>query len=167
MYTLSLYKWYVPFCFIWQCSSINETICHGIPDARELQEGDICNVDISVYWHDGQEGYHGDLNETFFVGKVSEEARRLVQTTYECLEKAIEMVKPRTLYRQVGHAIQKHASAAGFSVVKAYCGHGVGMYVVRGCSLLCSLLCVSMLHSCSYYDCTMYFVYICMMCIFV
>jgi Xaa-Pro aminopeptidase len=66
---------------------VNEVICHGIPDARPLQEGDIVNVDVSVFLN----GYHGDLNETFFVGKVDDVSRRLVQTTYECLQKAIEI----------------------------------------------------------------------------
>lgn len=103
------------------CTSVNEVICHGIPDARELQEGDICNVDITVY-HDG---YHGDLNETFFVGKVDENSRRLVQVAYECMMKGISIVHPGERYRNVGNEIQKHAQANGFSVVRTYCGHGI------------------------------------------
>jgi methionyl aminopeptidase len=103
------------------CTSVNEVICHGIPDARPLKNGDICNVDVTVY----HQGYHGDLNETFYVGEVSEVASRLVKTTYECLQKAIEIVKPGVKYRDVGNVIQKHAQNHGFSVVRSYCGHGI------------------------------------------
>ncbi|RMC13767.1 hypothetical protein DUI87_08849 [Hirundo rustica rustica] len=103
------------------CTSVNEVICHGIPDRRPLQEGDIVNVDITVY----RNGYHGDLNETFYVGDVDEGARRLVQTTYECLMQAIDAVKPGVRYRELGNIIQKHAQANGFSVVRSYCGHGI------------------------------------------
>ena len=103
------------------CTSVNEVICHGIPDSRPLQNGDICNVDVTVY----HRGYHGDLNETLFVGEVSEKVKKLVTNTWECLEEAIKMVKPGTKYRDVGNVIQKHASAAGFSVVRSYCGHGI------------------------------------------
>lgn len=103
------------------CTSVNEVICHGIPDRRPLQEGDIVNVDITLY----RSGYHGDLNETFFVGDVDEGARKLVQTTYECLMHAIDAVKPGVRYRELGNIIQKHAQANGFSVVRSYCGHGI------------------------------------------
>ncbi|KAL4641625.1 methionine aminopeptidase 1 [Arapaima gigas] len=103
------------------CTSVNEVICHGIPDRRPLQEGDILNVDITVY----RNGYHGDLNETFFVGDVDEGAKKLVQTTYECLMQAIDSVKPGVRYRELGNIIQKHAQANGFSVVRSYCGHGI------------------------------------------
>jgi len=104
------------------CTSVNEVICHGIPDFRPLQNGDICNVDVTVY----HRGYHGDLNETLFVGEVSERARDLVVNTWECLEKAItECVKPGTKYREVGNVIQKHATSGGYSVVRSYCGHGI------------------------------------------
>eukprot|EP00211_Chloroparvula_japonica_P017002 CAMPEP_0119125120 /NCGR_PEP_ID=MMETSP1310-20130426/4494_1 /TAXON_ID=464262 /ORGANISM="Genus nov. species nov., Strain RCC2339" /LENGTH=279 /DNA_ID=CAMNT_0007115151 /DNA_START=290 /DNA_END=1126 /DNA_ORIENTATION=- len=104
------------------CTSVNEVICHGIPDSRPLEDGDICNVDITVYF----QGFHGDLNETFFVGNVDEESKKLVKVTYECLEKAIAKVKPGELYRNIGNVITKHANANGFSVVKSYCGHGIG-----------------------------------------
>eukprot|EP01090_Pellita_catalonica_P014964 TRINITY_DN392_c0_g1_i1.p1 TRINITY_DN392_c0_g1~~TRINITY_DN392_c0_g1_i1.p1 ORF type:complete len:413 (-),score=60.06 TRINITY_DN392_c0_g1_i1:44-1249(-) len=104
------------------CTSINEVICHGIPDSRRLEEGDIVNVDVCVYLN----GYHADLNETFFVGKCSEEAQKLVQVTYESLQQAIEACKPGMLYRDIGGVITKHVHQNGFSVVKAYCGHGVG-----------------------------------------
>ncbi|KAG8134425.1 putative Methionine aminopeptidase protein [Naja naja] len=78
-------------------------------------------VDITVY----RNGYHGDLNETFYVGEVDEGAKRLVQTTYECLMQAIDAVKPGVRYRELGNIIQKHAQANGFSVVRSYCGHGI------------------------------------------
>ncbi|TMS38144.1 hypothetical protein L596_004933 [Steinernema carpocapsae] len=104
------------------CTSVNEVICHGIPDLRPLENGDLCNVDVTVY----HRGFHGDLNETFLVGdKVDEKSRKLVQTTYECLSEAIKIVKPGTKFREIGDVIQKHAHANGFSVVRTYCGHGI------------------------------------------
>ncbi len=104
------------------CTSLNEVICHGIPDFRPLQDGDIVNLDVSVYYN----GYHSDLNETFLVGPVDDDGRRLVETSFRCLAAAIEMVKPGTLYRDFGTAISKVAKAAGCSVVNTYCGHGIG-----------------------------------------
>ncbi|KAF8379276.1 hypothetical protein HHK36_028709 [Tetracentron sinense] len=104
------------------CTSVNEVICHGIPDGRRLEDGDIVNVDVTVYY----KGVHGDLNETYFVGKVDEGSQQLVQCTYECLEKAISIVKPGVRFREVGEVINRHASMMGFSVVKSYCGHGIG-----------------------------------------
>jgi len=104
------------------CTSINEVVCHGIPDNRELEDGDIINIDISTYY----DGVHGDLNETYLVGNVDEQGRKLVQTTSECLQKSIEIVKPGTMYREVGNVISKHAQSNGFSVVRSYCGHGIG-----------------------------------------
>ncbi|RUS90082.1 hypothetical protein EGW08_002124 [Elysia chlorotica] len=103
------------------CTSINEVICHGIPDMRPLQDGDIMNVDISAY----HRGYHGDANETYFVGNVSDSAKKLVKTTHECLMMAIDQVKPGVRYRDIGNVIQKHAQANGYSVVRTYCGHGI------------------------------------------
>lgn len=103
------------------CTSVNEVICHGIPDMRPLEDGDICNVDITVF----HRGFHGDLNETFFVGNVGEQHKKLVQVTYECLSKAIDIVKPGERYREIGNVIEKHARANGFSVVRSYCGHGI------------------------------------------
>lgn len=103
------------------CTSVNEVICHGIPDLRPLADGDICNVDVTVFHH----GYHGDLNETFLVGNVSESAKKLVKVTWECLDKAIQIVKPGEKYREIGNVIQKHAQSNGFSVVRSYCGHGI------------------------------------------
>ncbi|URE39442.1 Heat shock protein [Musa troglodytarum] len=104
------------------CTSVNEVICHGIPDARKLKDGDIVNVDVTVYY----KGVHGDLNETFFVGEVDEASQQLVRCTYECLEKAISIVKPGVRFREVGEVISRHAQMSGFSVVKSFCGHGIG-----------------------------------------
>ncbi|XP_063902002.1 methionine aminopeptidase 1-like, partial [Zophobas morio] len=103
------------------CTSVNEVICHGIPDQRPLREGDIVNIDVTLY-HDG---YHGDLNETVFVGKADESSIRLIKSTYECLQKAIRICRPGALYRSIGEIIQSHATACGLSVVRSYCGHGI------------------------------------------
>jgi methionyl aminopeptidase len=105
------------------CTSVNEVICHGIPDYREIQDGDIVNIDVTTY---NKGGYHGDLNETFCVGNVDEEGRRVVKTAFDCLSYAVEMVRPGTLYRDLGNIIQKVASANKCSVVRTYCGHGIG-----------------------------------------
>jgi len=105
------------------CTSVNEVICHGIPDSRELVDGDIMNCDVTVFYN----GFHADLNETWLIGDShTEKDKLLVQTTYECLELAIAACKPGKLYRDVGAVIQKHASKNGLSVVRTYCGHGVG-----------------------------------------
>lgn len=103
------------------CTSVNEVICHGIPDSRALEDGDIVNIDVTVY----HGGYHGDLNETFYVGKPDIASRKLVIGAYKCLQAAIQQVKPGTLYRNLGNHIEKEASAAGLSVVRTYCGHGI------------------------------------------
>eukprot|EP01006_Ploeotia_vitrea_P017421 TRINITY_DN48539_c0_g2_i1.p1 TRINITY_DN48539_c0_g2~~TRINITY_DN48539_c0_g2_i1.p1 ORF type:complete len:423 (+),score=25.71 TRINITY_DN48539_c0_g2_i1:23-1270(+) len=103
------------------CTSINEVICHGIPDSRIMEEGDIVNIDVTCFYN----GFHGDLNETCYVGKVDEASKKLVHGAYECLQKAIAEVKPGTLYRSVGGVIEKHAKSMGLSVVRTYCGHGI------------------------------------------
>ncbi|SPP81281.1 blast:Methionine aminopeptidase 1 [Drosophila guanche] len=103
------------------CTSVNEVICHGIPDKRPLEDGDLCNIDVTVFHH----GFHGDLNETFFVGNVSEKHKKLVQVTHEALTKAIELVRPGVKYREIGNVIQKYVTPHGFSVVRNYCGHGI------------------------------------------
>lgn len=103
------------------CTSVNEVICHGIPDKRPLKDGDIVNIDVSLY-HDG---FHSDLNETYLVGDVDETGRKLVECSRECLAKAIELCRPGVRYREVGDVIQKVADSYGFSVVRTYCGHGV------------------------------------------
>eukprot|EP01133_Synstelium_polycarpum_P003770 gene3770-4346_t len=104
------------------CTSVNEVICHGIPDLRPLLDGDILNVDVTLYY----KGFHCDLNETYLIGNVDEAGKKLVKVAYECLEKSMEILKPGVLYREIGEVVQKHATANGFSVVKNYCGHGVG-----------------------------------------
>ncbi|KAJ3294909.1 Methionine aminopeptidase 1 [Borealophlyctis nickersoniae] len=107
------------------CTSVNEVICHGIPDGYALQDGDIVNIDVSCV-HDG---FHADLNATYLAGNVDEAGRRLVKNARECLDKAIATVKPGMLYRDIGTIIQKHAQSEGFSVVRSYCGHGVGRFL--------------------------------------
>jgi len=103
------------------CTSINEVICHGIPDDRPLEEGDIVNLDITCFYN----GYHGDLNETLFVGKCDEESVHLVKTAYECLMASVNEVKPNAKYRDMGAFIQKHAQANNLQVTRTYCGHGI------------------------------------------
>ncbi|SAM08464.1 hypothetical protein [Absidia glauca] len=103
------------------CTSVNEVICHGIPDQRPLKDGDILNLDVSCYYG----GFHGDLNETYLVGNVDEKGQHLVKTSRECLEKAIAIVKPGVRYRDLGKVITDHATKNGFSVVRTICGHGI------------------------------------------
>jgi methionyl aminopeptidase len=104
------------------CTSVNEVICHGIPDDRALLDGDIVNIDVTVYL----DGVHGDTNATFCVGRVDPESRRLVRVTEECLDLGIEAVKPGAPVSDIGRAIETHAHAAGFFVVRAFVGHGIG-----------------------------------------
>jgi len=104
------------------CTSVNEVICHGIPDMRKFEDGDIVNVDVSCYF----DGMHGDVNETWLIGEVAEEHKLLARTSYECLNLAIETVRPGQLIREVGNVITKHAHKNGCSVVRTYCGHGIG-----------------------------------------
>jgi len=106
------------------CTSVNEVICHGIPDLRPLKDGDIVNIDISVYY----KGFHGDVNETYPVGTVKEDSLKLIQVTYECLDLAINETKSGTLIRDFGKIISKHAGKSGLSVVRSYCGHGIGRF---------------------------------------
>jgi methionyl aminopeptidase len=104
------------------CTSVNEVICHGIPDDRPLRDGDIVNFDVTLY----REGVHGDTNATFFVGSVDEQSQRLVRVTRECLARGIEAVKPGRPLNVIGRAIQSHAEANGYSVVRDFVGHGIG-----------------------------------------
>jgi methionyl aminopeptidase len=104
------------------CTSVNEVICHGIPDSTVLKDGDIVNCDVTVYL----DGVHGDTNATFLVGEVDEQSRRLVDVTRECLELGIAAVRPGAQVRDIGRAIQQHAEGAGFGVVRAFVGHGIG-----------------------------------------
>lgn len=105
------------------CTSVNEVVCHGIPDGRPLEDGDIINLDVTVYYN----GFHGDLNETYTVGdNVDQRALHLISTAKRCLEDAISICKPGVRYRQIGDVIQKIANESGFSVAKSYGGHGIG-----------------------------------------
>ena len=104
------------------CTSINEVICHGIPDDRRLNEGEIVNCDVTIYL----DGVHGDHSETFLVGRCDPEAERLVRVTRECLWHGIGAVRPGGRVNEIGRAIQDHAHAAGFGVVRMFVGHGVG-----------------------------------------
>lgn len=105
------------------CTSVNSEICHGIPTDKPLKNGDIVNVDITVY----KNGFHGDTSRTFFVGdKVSPQAKRLTQITYECMWLGIMQVKPGNHLGDIGHAIQVHAEKHAYSVVEEFCGHGIG-----------------------------------------
>jgi methionyl aminopeptidase len=104
------------------CTSVNEVICHGIPDSTVLKDGDIVNCDVTIYLN----GVHGDTNATFFVGDVDDASRRLVEVTRECLEVGIAAVKPGNRVRDIGRAIQEHAEGNGFGVVRAFVGHGIG-----------------------------------------
>ena len=104
------------------CTSVNHQVCHGIPGDKKLKKGDIVNIDITVI----KDGYHGDTSKMFFVGEPSIQARRLVQVTHEAMLKGIEIVRPGAHLGDIGHVIQRHAEAHGFSVVREYCGHGIG-----------------------------------------
>jgi methionyl aminopeptidase len=104
------------------CTSLNHQVCHGIPGKRILKQGDIINIDITVI----KDGYHGDTSKMFFVGDASPLARRVVQVSYECMCIGIEMVRPGARLGDIGYAIQDHAESHHFSVVREYCGHGIG-----------------------------------------
>ena len=105
------------------CSSINQVICHGIPDNNKtLKDGDILNIDVTVI----KDGWHGDTSKMFLVGKCAPHNERLVKVTQECLYKGIEVVKPGACLGDIGHAIQRHAEENHYSVVEDYCGHGIG-----------------------------------------
>lgn len=105
------------------CTSINQVICHGIPsDDKALKKGDIVNIDITVI----KDEYHGDTSQMFFVGEPSPANRRLVEITQECLYLGIDMVKPGVRLGDIGAAIQQHAESNHYSVVREYCGHGIG-----------------------------------------
>ncbi|WP_145130936.1 type I methionyl aminopeptidase [Pseudomonas sp. URMO17WK12:I11] len=104
-------------------TSVDHVVCHGMPDADEvLKEGSIVNVDITLE----QGGYIADSSKMYAIGQIDDEARRLVDTTYAALWKGIEQVRPGATLGDIGHAVQAHAEAAGYSVVREYCGHGIG-----------------------------------------
>ncbi|MBT8150752.1 MAG: type I methionyl aminopeptidase [Gammaproteobacteria bacterium] len=105
------------------CTSVNQVVCHGIPsDKKVLKAGDIINIDITVI----KDGYHGDTSKMFCVGTVAPHARRLIEITRECLLIGIDLVKPGTTLGDIGHAIYQHATKNHYSVVREYCGHGIG-----------------------------------------
>lgn len=105
------------------CTSINEVVCHGIPsDKKVLKQGDIVNIDITVI----KDGYHGDTSQMFAIGKVAPHAERLMAITRECLYRGIEVVRPGATLGDIGHVIQQHAEQNYYSVVREYCGHGIG-----------------------------------------
>jgi len=104
------------------CTSINHVVCHGIPGDKPLKDGDTLNIDVTVI----KDGYHGDTSRMFHVGTVPVWAERLSQVTQECMYKAIEIVKPGCRLGDIGEVIQKHAEKNGFSVVREFCGHGIG-----------------------------------------
>ncbi|MBE9207571.1 type I methionyl aminopeptidase [Nostoc sp. LEGE 06077] len=104
------------------CTSVNEVICHGIPNAKQiLKEGDIINIDVTPI----VDGYHGDTSKTFIVGEPSEKAKKLVEVTQECLYRGIAEVKPGAKMGDIGAAIQEYAESEGFSVVRDFVGHGI------------------------------------------
>ena len=106
------------------CTSINDVVCHGIPDEKEiLRDGDIVNVDVSTIL----DGYYSDASRMFMIGNVSPEKKRLVEVTKECLQIGMEASKPFGFVGDIGYAIQKHAQKNGYSVVRDLCGHGVGL----------------------------------------
>jgi methionyl aminopeptidase len=104
------------------CTSVNEVILHGIPDSRPLQDGDIVNLDITIYL----DGMHGDCSATFAVGEVAASSRQLMRVTRECMELGISAVKPGRPISDIGRAIERRAASHGYGVVRAFCGHGIG-----------------------------------------
>jgi methionyl aminopeptidase len=104
------------------CTSVNHQVCHGVPGDKVLRQGDIVNIDVTVI----KDGWHGDTSRMFFVGEPSVQARRLCEVTYDCMWKGIERVRPGATLGDIGYAIQRHAEAQGYSVVREFCGHGIG-----------------------------------------
>jgi methionyl aminopeptidase len=104
------------------CSSVNEVICHGIPDSRRVEDGDIVNIDITAYL----DGVHGDTNATFLAGDVDEESRLLVERTREALERGIKAVRPGRRINVIGRVIESYAKRFGYGVVRDFTGHGIG-----------------------------------------
>ncbi|HZF23825.1 MAG TPA: type I methionyl aminopeptidase [Burkholderiales bacterium] len=104
------------------CTSVNHVVCHGVPGPKKLKAGDVINVDVTVI----KAGFHGDTSRMFFVGEPSIQARRLSEITYECMWRGINAVKPGAFLGDIGYLIQSHAEEHGFSVVREFCGHGIG-----------------------------------------
>ncbi|MGE5027310.1 MAG: type I methionyl aminopeptidase [Betaproteobacteria bacterium] len=106
------------------CTSVNHQVCHGVPSDKKLKNGDIINIDVTTI----KDGYHGDSSRMYYVGEPSIQARRLCETTFECMWLGIAAIKPGTHLGDIGHVIQKHAEAQGYSVVREFCGHGIGSH---------------------------------------
>ena len=104
------------------CTSINHVVCHGIPTDKVIKKGDAINIDVTVI----KDGFHGDTSKMFFVGTPSVAAERLARISHECMKIGIEMVRPGARLGDIGHAIQSHAEANHCSIVREYCGHGIG-----------------------------------------
>ena len=104
------------------CTSINHVICHGIPSSKKLQNGDIMNIDVTVIL----DGWYGDTSRMFTIGKIPLKAQKLIDVTYEAMMRSIELVRPGATLGDIGHAIQTYAESKGFSVVRDFCGHGLG-----------------------------------------
>jgi methionyl aminopeptidase len=104
------------------CTSVNHVVCHGIPAEKKLKNGDIINIDITVI----KDGYHGDTSRMFMVGKPTVQGQRISRIAYECMKIGIEMIRPGIRLGDIGHAIQQHAEKHNCSVVREYCGHGIG-----------------------------------------
>ena len=104
------------------CTSVNHVVCHGIPSDKKLQDGDIVNVDVTVNLN----GYHGDNSRMYGIGKVGIAAQKLMDTTYEALMAAISILKPGITLGDIGHTIQSYVEPKGYSVVRDFCGHGIG-----------------------------------------
>ncbi len=104
------------------CTSVNHQICHGVPGLKKLKSGDIVNIDITVI----KNGYHGDTSRMFFIGEPGIQARRLCEATYEAMWRGIDEIRPGKHLGDIGHAIQRHAEGCGYSVVREFCGHGIG-----------------------------------------
>ncbi|HYC46925.1 MAG TPA: type I methionyl aminopeptidase [Burkholderiales bacterium] len=104
------------------CTSVNHVVCHGVPGEKKLKAGDVLNIDITVI----KNGFHGDTSRMFYVGQPSIQAKRLCDVTYECMWRGIEAVRPGNHLGDIGHAIQSFAEQNGFSVVREFCGHGIG-----------------------------------------
>lgn len=104
------------------CTSVNHVVCHGIPGDKVLKKGDAVNIDITVI----KDGFHGDTSKMFFVGEPAVASARLARISHECMKIGIDMVKPGVTLGDIGHAIQKHAESQHCSIVREYCGHGIG-----------------------------------------
>ena len=104
------------------CTSVNHVVCHGVPGEKKLKPGDILNIDITVI----KDGYHGDTSRMFYVGTPPIQAKRLSDITYDCMWRGIRAIRPGARLGDIGHAIQSHAESNGYSVVREFCGHGIG-----------------------------------------